>query len=878
MFLLSLKEPESKESDGNQDKSEYSDAFSDLKKDDIIEKAKCFNDKKIQELLCKELLTKIIYLLNHGESFSEKETTDLFFGVTKLYQSNEIELRRLIYVFIKEMKVRRDEIFIVQSSLTKDILSPNPLYKANAIKVLSKVIDQTSIQSIERYIKILIQDKNPYVVSSALVYSIMIYPKCSEFVQRWSNDIHELLNSQNNQVLYLALILISILKSQDPIALSRIILNQTKQQNYKKNPLALSQLIRYIKTVLLNAELNAKSQETLIQFLESCLNVNVPEMAQFEAAKAMIEVHHILPVSLNQTFSLLQVMSNSNKSYLKYAALRLINKIAIDDPQMIMNFRSELESLINFPNRSVASIAITILLKICKEADVSSLLTTIHQYMPDIGDEFKVDIIKAISSLAERHPNSCKVLLEFLKKCLRPYIHYEFKNVILDTIQFILSKNSSIREDALQVLVEFIEDCPFDALLSKGLLLLSSEAIKSPNTSSFLKFICNRLILESEQVRATAISDLAKMAFAKPEIKSKIIPLLKKCQTDISEEVRDRAIFYLNALNQEENVTKELLEPSPIDVELLDNYIQQNLSQFLNNDKLINFDLSSITFQPKEENPIINQEIKKDSKTIAQQKEVILNEIEEKYGVPSYKMGPVTITDSSSDYKVSVVKLIYKDKIILEYSVFNTLQSIKIENVGVKISLSTNDLKTEEMISCDSISKNETGKVIIILKNIGTKKYPTFVCTSELIYTSVELDEKGNETGRCSDSYHLPIFRIAIKDYVKANKLNEEEFDKQWKKLEGKELAQNYQVAYKSKEDAISSLPIYFGMNLCNPNSVIQGNSKIAQLLLSGIVDENIIILAIIKIKMEPKYGCVLNVTSKSNDEELTSLILESIS
>ena len=48
----------------------------------------------------------------------------MFFNVTKLFQMGPQQhqnLRRLIYVFIKELKVNENEVFIVISCLSKDI-------------------------------------------------------------------------------------------------------------------------------------------------------------------------------------------------------------------------------------------------------------------------------------------------------------------------------------------------------------------------------------------------------------------------------------------------------------------------------------------------------------------------------------------------------------------------------------------------------------------------------------------------------------------------------------------------------------------------------------------------------------------------------------
>jgi hypothetical protein len=49
------------------------------------------------------------------------ETTTVFFGVTKLFQSHNSNLRRMMYLFIKEMAeaCNPDDVIIVTSSLTK---------------------------------------------------------------------------------------------------------------------------------------------------------------------------------------------------------------------------------------------------------------------------------------------------------------------------------------------------------------------------------------------------------------------------------------------------------------------------------------------------------------------------------------------------------------------------------------------------------------------------------------------------------------------------------------------------------------------------------------------------------------------------------------
>jgi coatomer protein complex subunit gamma len=98
-----------------------------------MQESRIFNETKLNTKKCIDLLSKIIYLLNQGEEFAPNEKTEMFFNVTKLFFSNDTKLRRLIYVFIKELKADENEIFIVTSCLSKDMTSGNDIFKANAL-------------------------------------------------------------------------------------------------------------------------------------------------------------------------------------------------------------------------------------------------------------------------------------------------------------------------------------------------------------------------------------------------------------------------------------------------------------------------------------------------------------------------------------------------------------------------------------------------------------------------------------------------------------------------------------------------------------------------------------------------------------------------
>jgi coatomer subunit gamma len=91
----------------------------------------------------------------------QKEATEVFFAVTKLYQNTDMNLRRMVYLCLKDICPDAAEVMIVTNSLMKDMNSPQELYRANAIRVLRTIIDPSLLQQIERYFKQCIVDKAP---------------------------------------------------------------------------------------------------------------------------------------------------------------------------------------------------------------------------------------------------------------------------------------------------------------------------------------------------------------------------------------------------------------------------------------------------------------------------------------------------------------------------------------------------------------------------------------------------------------------------------------------------------------------------------------------------------------------------------------------
>lgn len=85
-------------------------------------------------------------------------------------------------------------------------------------------------------------------------------------------------------------------------------------------------------------------------------------------------------------------------------------QVAMTHPLAVTSCNIDMESLISDQNRSIATLAITTLLKTGNESSVDRLMKQITNFMSDIADEFKIVVVEAIRSLCLKFPQKYRSL------------------------------------------------------------------------------------------------------------------------------------------------------------------------------------------------------------------------------------------------------------------------------------------------------------------------------------------------------------------------------------------------------------------------------------------------------------------------------------
>uniref|UniRef100_A0A8C1PA22 Coatomer subunit gamma n=1 Tax=Cyprinus carpio TaxID=7962 RepID=A0A8C1PA22_CYPCA len=838
-----------------------SNPFQHLEKSAVLQEARIFNETPINPRRCLHILTKIIYLLNQGEHFGTTEATEAFFAMTRLFQSNDQTLRRMCYLTIKEMANISEDVIIVTSSLTKDMTGKEDVYRGPAIRALCRITDTTMLQAIERYMKQAIVDKVPSVSSSALVSSLHMVKMSFDVVKRWVNEAQEAASSDNIMVQYHALGLLYHLRKNDRLAVTKMLNKFTKSG--LKSPFAYCMMIRIASKLL--EETEGGHDSPLFDFIESCLR-NKHEMVVYEAASAIVHMPNCTARELAPAVSVLQLFCSSPKAALRYAAVRTLNKVAMKHPSAVTACNLDLENLITDSNRSIATLAITTLLKTGSESSVDRLMKQISSFVSEISDEFKVVVVQAISALCQKYPRKHSVMMNFLSNMLRDDGGFEYKRAIVDCIISIIEENPESKETGLAHLCEFIEDCEHTVLATKILHLLGKEGPRTPTPSKYIRFIFNRVVLESEAVRAAAVSALAKFGAQNDDLLPSVLVLMKRVNEQRNEWLLNGLFAGLSVSvpGLEKSLHQYTLEPSekPFDM------------------KTVPLATAPITEQKTEIAPVATSKL---PEKLAPSRQDIYQEqlaaIPEFKGLgPLFKSSePVQLTEAETEYVVRCIKHTFANHMIFQFDCTNTLNDQLLQRVLVQMEPSE-AYEVLNYVPAPSLPYSQPSSCYSLVRlpeDDPTAVSCTFSCTMKYLVRDCDPNTGEPDDDGYDDEYVLEDLEVTVADHIQ--KVLKPNFGAAWDEIgDDNEKEETFALAtVRTLDEAVNNIISFLGMQPCERSDKVPENKNSHVLFLAGVFRGGHDVL--VRARLALADGVTMQVTVRSTDENVVDVILASV-
>ena len=141
------------------------------------------------------------------------------------------------------------------------------------------------------------------------------------------------------------------------------------------------------------------------------------------------------------------------------------------------------------------------------------------------------------------------------------------------------------------------------------------------------------------------------------------------------------------------------------------------------------------------------------------------------YGNVLSSSAPVELTETETEYVVSVIKHIYKENLVLQYEIKNTMPEVVLEEVSVVATpVEEEDQALEEdfTIPLPKLTTDVPGTVFVSFKKSADVAYPVTSFTNVLKFTSKEIDPTTGEPDESGyeDEYQVEDLELSGSDYV----------------------------------------------------------------------------------------------------------------
>jgi coatomer subunit gamma len=235
---------------------------------------------------------------------------------------------------------------------------------------------------------------------------------------------------------------------------------------------------------------------------------------------------------------------------------------------------------------------------------------------------------------------------------------------------------------------------------------------------------------------------------------------------------------------------------------------------------------------------------------------------------------PVPLTESETEYVVQCTKHIFANNVVLQFSVQNTIEDQRLDNVTVMVDDSDAEGWTVSgEVPANGIKYGDTKNCFTILEREGDGVHGSFTC--ELRFTVVKVDSAtGEEEGDTfEEEYPIEDLEITTADFMA--KVAVPDFRKAWDAAGNEnEVLEKFALQFKKAEDAVSAVIDYLGMQACDGTAQIKTPGKPHMMHLSGVFFTGQQVLARAQVA---DGGSVLKIAVRSEDDTVSRLVADCI-
>ncbi|KAI9270566.1 adaptin N terminal region-domain-containing protein [Phascolomyces articulosus] len=502
----------------------------------------------------KDAVKKVIANMTVG-----KDVSGLFPDVLKNMQTEDIELKKLVYLYLMNYAKTQPELVILAvNTFVKDSDDPNPLIRALSIRTMGCLRVDKIIDYLTEPLRKCLKDENPYVRKTAAICVAKLYELNPELAleQDFVSAVQEMVSDINPMVVANAVISLSdineLSKNNDVFVVNTTILNKLLH--------ALNECTEWGQIAILTALADYKAANG--KEAEGICDRVLPRLQHANGAVVLAAIKVLLlNMRLVKDENLIKsfcrkmapplVTLLSSPPEVQYIALRNISLILQKRPEVLSNEMRVFFCRYNDPPY-VKLEKLEILIRLCNDRNVDQLLSELKEYANEVDVDF---VRKSVSAIGR-----CAIKIEeAAERCI---------NVLLDLIN---TGVSYVVQEAIVVIKDIFRKYPqkYEGIIPT--LCENLDALDEPEAKASLTWIIGEYaerIENADDLINMFVENFKEENAQKPAENQDLVQRVLQTATNECDnaDIRDRAYVYWRLLSTDPQAAKAVVlsEKPPI--------------------------------------------------------------------------------------------------------------------------------------------------------------------------------------------------------------------------------------------------------------------------------------------------------------------------
>lgn len=509
----------------------------------------------------KEAVKRVIASMTVG-----KDVSNLFPDVVKNMQTEDLELKKLIYLYlINYAKSQPELVILAVNTFVKDTDDLNPLIRALAIRTMGCIrVDKITDYLCEPLGRAL-KDEDPYVRKTAAIAVAKLF------------DINPQLAVENGFIDSL----LDLVSDSNPMVISNAItaLMEINEMSADQPVFALNYPLL---TKLLRA-MNECSEWGQISIME-CLTSYTPEsseeaqdvcdritprLAHANASVVLTAIRVLLIYTsyipdqevLNKITSKMApplVTLLSEAPELQYVVLRNLEIILQRHPNVLSKEIRVFFCKYNDP-QYVKLEKLEVIVKLCTEKNADQVLLELKEYASEVDVDFVKKSIRAMARVALKVPSASQRCVQILVDLMSNKIDFVLQQVVI-VMKDIFRKYPSQFEGVIPILSQHVEVLDDPEARAALIWIIGEYANCIDDAVQLLQHFLTGFKDEAPQVQNQLLTAVVKLFLKKPEdSQDLVLKNLKVATESENPDVRDRGYVYWRLLSTDPQATSRII-------------------------------------------------------------------------------------------------------------------------------------------------------------------------------------------------------------------------------------------------------------------------------------------------------------------------------